>query len=239
MKKEQENNREPKKTKPVHEGHRARMRERYLTTGLNGFQAHEMLEMLLFYAIPRKDTNALAHSLLDRFGSLERVFAAEPHLLKAIPGMNGNAVVLFRMLRDLYHHQIIDSQLHTPLGSGQLAGAFFSRLYQYEQREIIRAAFLDDQLRLLNCVVVDEGHPTASELYIRQLTDEAVQSSGNLLILAHNHPQGRLAASAKDISATRLLAAGLRRSGISMVDHIILAGGEFISLREKGVFIGV
>lgn len=239
MKQDHENGKKPHKKKPIHDGHRGRMRDRYLKTGLTGFQPHEILELLLFYAIPRKNTNPLAHELLDRFGSLDRVFAAEPHQLRDIPGMTDNSVVLIRLLRDLYYHQVINEQFLIPLGSGQLAGEFFKKLYRFEQREVIRVAFLDDQLRLLHCIVLSEGHPNASTLSVRQLTEASILYSSNLLILAHNHPNGLPVPSGDDISTTRYLVPALRQCEIHLVDHIIVGDGEYSSMRECGAFLGL
>ena len=228
----------PKKKDP-HAGHRSRMRDRYMKTGLNGFQPHEILEMLLYYAIPRKDTNQIAHELLDQFGALDRVFAADAYQLKRIPNMTENAVVLIRLLRDLYHYQIIDEQLHIPLNSGKLAGEFFVKLYQYENHERIRVAFLDDRLCLLHCVQLGEGHPNASSISVRQLTEAAIMFSSNIMILAHNHPNGLPVASRDDIVATRSLVSTLQHSGIQLIDHIVVGSGQYSSLLECGAFLGL
>ncbi|MBR3269558.1 MAG: RadC family protein [Oscillospiraceae bacterium] len=227
------------KEKPIHEGHRSRMRERYLKSGLNGFQSHEILEMILYYAIPRKNTNPTAHALLQRFGSLEKVFAAEPGELEKVPGMTENAALMLRMMRDLYQMQTAEDQQKTALDSGQRACDFFRRLYRFEQREIVRLAFLDENLYLKKCIVLSEGHPTAATVSVRDITEAALAESCNIVILAHNHPNGTASPSDTDISTTRCTAQALLKNGIILSDHIIVGTDKTRSLRECGTFLGI
>ena len=227
------------KNSAPHEGHRARMRTRFREAGLVGFHPHEILEMLLFYAIPRKDTNEIAHKLLDEFGSLEHVFAASPEALRRVPGMTENAAMMLSFLRAVYLSFEAEPQTAVLLDSGQQAGEYFLRLYRFERHEIVRLAILDDNLILKQCIRLAEGHPSAAALSARQVEEAAAAGAGSLLILAHNHPNGSAKPSDVDISTTRILAAALKEHGIALMDHIIIGGGEYCSLRECGAFLGI
>ena len=223
----------------IHQGHRKRMRERFLKTSLNGYQPHELLEILLYYGIPRVDTNPIAHELLNTFGSLRGVLSAEPDQLKRVRGMTEPAVCLITLLRAMYEYDIAEQNTGKELASFATFCDYFAELYRFEQREVVRAAFLDEHLHLLECAVIGEGHPSAAELSVRRLTERAYAAGSNVVVLAHNHPQGSAAPSDTDIAVTRQLAGVLQACGISLVDHIIIGGGEAASLREAGVFMGL
>ncbi len=227
------------KEKEIHDGHRKRMRERYLQTGLTGFQPHEILEMLLFYAIPRKNTNPIAHALLREFGTLDQVLAADPKMLRKIPGMTDTAAVMLPFLRDLFCLELSETQTGVLMDSGKQAGSFFRKLYRFERKETVHLALLDDRLILKKCVQIADGHPSAAEFMLRTVTETAFAESCNLLILAHNHPNSIPKPSAADISTTRILAEALKKNGISLMYHIIVGRGEYCSMRECGAFLGI
>lgn len=223
----------------IHQGHRKRMRERYLKTELNGFQPHEVLELLLYYGIPRVDTNPIAHALLERFGSLHGVLCAPPEQLKQVKGMTESAVCLIALMRSVYVYDASDQNSGVPMESFKDICAYFTELYRFEQQEVVRAAFLTNRLKLMVCDVIGEGHPSASEFSVRALTARAYASGCDVIVLAHNHPQGSAAPSDTDIAVTRQLAEVLRKSGLSLADHVIVGSGEAVSLREYGVFMGL
>ena len=223
----------------IHQGHRRRMRERFLKTEQLGYQPHELLEILLYYGIPRVDTNPIAHELLNRFGSLRGVLSADPDQLKQVRGMTETAVCLITLLRAMYAYDAEETYHGVPMESYSGICDYFVRLYRFERRETVRAAFLDTHLKLLSCEIIGEGHPTGSEFSVRRLTECAYAAGSNVVVLAHNHPQGSAAPSDTDIAVTRQLAEVLRSCGISLADHVIVGGGEAVSLREYGVFMGL
>ena len=223
----------------IHQGHRKRMRERFLKTGLIGYQPHELLEILLYYGIPRVDTNPVAHALLECFGSLRGVFSAEPDQLKQVQGMTEPAVCLITLLRAMYVYDAEEQLDGVPMESFAKICEYFSALYRFEQREVVRAAFLDRNLRLIACEVLGEGHPSASEFSVRRLIERAGAAGSSVAVLAHNHPHGNAVPSDADIAVTRQLAEMLAKSGISLADHVIVGDGEAVSLREYGVFMGL
>ena len=224
---------------PVHSGHRGRMRQRYLESGFTDFQPHEVLEMLLYYGIPRRDTNEIAHRLLERFGSLHGVLSANPQELKQEPYISENAAVLITMFRSVLQY---DAEAHIAgavLDNYRKVCKFFADQYLFEEREIIRAVLLDENLRVLRCEIVSAGHPSASQMTVRQLTELAQRAGSNTMILAHNHSHGPAKISGEDIAATRQLVPSLLQAGITLVDHVVVCGDTAVSMREQGVFLGL
>lgn len=225
--------------KTVHEGHRERMRKRYMETGFEGFQPHEVLELLLYYGVPRKDTNEMAHQLIDRFGSLHGVLSAHPAELRQVSGVTQNAAVLISLTRAVYSFDICDRLNGVVLDTYQKVCHYFAEIYQCEVKEVVRLALLDQELRVIRCVEIAEGHPTAAQMSVRRIAETMYRNNCNIAVLAHNHPLGTTKISAEDISVTRHLAAILEKSSISLVDHVIVAQGQAVSLREAGVFLGL
>ena len=223
----------------VHSGHRSRMRRRYLETGFTGFQPHEVLEMLLYYGIPRRDTNEIAHRLLERFGSLHAVLSADPQALMQEPYISENAAVLITMFRAVLQYDAGAKLAGRELDNYRKVCKFFADLYLFEEREIVRAALLDENLRVLRCEIVSEGHPSAAQMTVRQLTELAYRANSNTMILAHNHPRGTATISGEDIAATRHLVPILLQCGITLVDHVVVSGDTAVSMREQGVFLGL
>lgn len=224
--------------KNIHAGHRSRMRKRFLETGFAGFPPHEVLEMLLYYGIPRRDTNPLAHQLLAEYGSLHSVLCADAEDLKRFPGMTENAAVLLTMLRELYAYDAAAKITGTEMSDFRKICGYFKELYQYEKREVVRLAMLDEHLRLIRIATVAEGEPTAARISVRRITETAFRAGCNTIILAHNHPRGSARISAEDAAVTRELVGILRQFDIRLVDHIVVSGEEAVSMRECGVFIG-
>lgn len=223
----------------IHAGHRARMRKRFLETGFAGFPEHEVLEMLLYYGIPRRDTNEIAHGLIERFGSLHDVLCADASALQQTPYISENAAVLLMMFRELYQYDTQQQMQGEILDDFRKVCAYFAELYQYETREVVRIALLDQSLRVIRCDVVSEGHPSAAQLSVRRITELAYRANCNTVILAHNHPRGTAKLSPEDIAVTRQLVLILRQCAVSLTDHIVVGGGEAVSMREQGVYLGL
>ena len=220
----------------LHRGHRDRMRAKFLKQGLEGFQEHEMLELILFYALPRVNTNELAHRLLQRFGSLADVLNADFHALRDVKGMGESSAALLTLVAQLSRQYRLSSRKKQTLGNFDETCAYFRDLYLGETEERLRLACLDDQLRLMSCGVVSEGAPSSVPVRMRRLVEYALQQKSELVVLAHNHPNGTAMPSPEDIAATQKIFNVLKSVGIQLVDHIIVAGEQAVSLREYGAF---
>ena len=221
----------------IHGGHRARVKQRYLSQGLDGFSDHEVLELLLYYAIPRNDVNPLAHRLMDRFGSLHAVLDAEVSELTEVSGVGESAALLVRLIRDLNRRYLLDRQEKRPtLPDSQTAGELFLPYFYGIREERVYAAFLDDELRLLSCRLLFEGGINFAPLSVRKLVEAALREHATSVILAHNHPAGQAIPSVEDREATLHIRSALEAMQIRLLDHIIVAGEEFTSMEECGHF---
>ena len=146
----------------LHDGHRQRMKERFARHGLDSFAEHEVLELLLYYAIPRRDTNELAHTLLDRFGSLERVLLAPREELMKVPGVGEGAALLLTLVPAVSQYTHRHAPQETILNSVDASGRYFMRLLRHERRELLYQACLDGKGKLLSCRCLSEGRRHAA-----------------------------------------------------------------------------
>ena len=191
------------------------MRRRFAQTGLSGFADHEALELLLFYAIPRRDTNPLAHRLLERYGSLEGVFTAPAEDLEKVEGMGGSAALLLRLVPLLAEKSRERTDGPVILNSTERAGEYLLRRFDGKKNELVYELCLDRKGKLLACKLL---------------------TNASAVILSHNHPSGVALPSSEDFATTDRARAALEGVGIPMVDHIIVADGDFVSMRDSGYF---
>ncbi len=220
----------------VHDGHRARTREQFRSHGLDSFADHEVLELLLFYAIPRKDTNTIAHALIDRFGSLEQVLAAAPEELEKVPGVGENAATLLKLIPQITRRARVSSASNEKvLDTTERIGAFFVEQFVAETNEIMYQLCLDAKGRMLGCHKISVGDVSSVSLNLRKVVEHALRSNAVLVALAHNHPSGVAFPSHEDKIATTLAREALETIGVRLVDHIIVADDDYISLRHEGL----
>jgi len=220
----------------VHEGHRKRLKERFLKEGLDSFEQHQVLELLLFFSIPRRDTNEIAHALLNKFGSLSGVFEADPEDLKKVVGIGENSAFLLSLIPDLSRRYFNDKWRDKPeLNSSSKAGQYAITLFMGRIYEVFYVICLDSQNRVNYAEMVHEGTINESPVYPRLIVETALRHKANSVILAHNHPGGSLSPSAADIEATRKIVAALEAISIKVVDHIIVCGGKYVSFAEQGL----
>lgn len=142
----------------VHDGHRSRMKERFRGHGLENFNDINALELLLFYAAPRRDTNGMAHALLERFGSFSAVLEANEQELLAVPGIGENAVTLLRLIPEVSRRYLLDkTPSNEPIDSAEAAGRYFIPRFMYETEEIVYALLLDARKRPIHCTAISRG----------------------------------------------------------------------------------
>ena len=219
----------------IHDGHRQRMKERFRGHGLDNFNDINALELLLFYAAPRRDTNALAHALLDRFGSFSAVLEADEQELLAVPGVGENAVTLLRLIPAVSRRYLLDkSPADEPVNSAEAAGRYFLPKFMYETDEVVYALLLDSRGRPIHCEALSRGTVDAAEINARKLAELALQHRASSVLLAHNHRSGVALPSVEDETVTARLARALDLLGVELSDHIIVAGSSYVSMREAG-----
>ena len=215
-------------------GHRNRVRERYLNTGLDTFQDYEALELLLFYAIPRKDTKSTAKNLIARFGSLPAVLDATVEELTEA-GLSPNAAILLKLVPDMNRYYAIKTD-----GAGQKvhstsdAGRILCAMFRHEQTESVRLLCLNAGGKVLKLALLNEGDINAVHFSVRKIVETALSAKAVSVILAHNHPGGTLTPSREDLDATNSAKAALSTVGIQLLDHLIISGDGYCSLREEG-----
>lgn len=218
----------------LHDGHRQRLLQRFLREGLDGFDEHNILELLLFYAIPRKDTNELAHRLMDDFGSLAGVLDASAQDLRQVEGIGENTAGFLKLLPELTRIYYSQKQQELCLDSTEKAGSFLLPRFIGRQEETVLLTCLDGKCRVLSCMVLHKGSLNSSEVNVRKLLSSALKHNAAAVILAHNHPGGVALPSPEDLSTTLRIKTALEAADIRLLDHIIVADHDYVSLADSG-----
>lgn len=221
----------------LHDGHRQRKKQQFLRRGLESFADHEVLELLLFYAIPRCDTNETAHRLLEKFGSLKNVFYAPMEELQKVEGVGENAAVLIRLLPALQHRISMREKAERVLNSVESAGKFFSRLLKEERREVLYQVCLDAKGKVLNYKRLSSGTVSMASVSVREVVENALHTDASVVILGHNHPSGIALPSEEDRQITIQIQKALAAMGIRLADHIIVADDDFVSMADSGLLL--
>ena len=219
----------------VHEGHRERMRERFFQHGLETFNEIEALEMLLYYAIPRKDTNPLAHSLLDRFGSLDYVLSASEEELCEVPGISERTAALLMMVPQITQlSEVNRANRIKDVTRTEDAVNFLIPRFRNQRREILLLLCLNSQKQITHVEVMNKGAVNYVTFDPRRVVEVALKRQAVSVIIAHNHPDGPALPSKEDDSATSQVYRALNTVGINLYDHIIIAGEDYASYRRSG-----
>ncbi len=222
-----------KNTENIHDGHRQRMRNRFIETGFSGFEQHQILEMLLFYACPRKDTNELAHILINRFGSIAGVLDAPFDELLQIKGITENSAVLFKMIPKCITVYYQDANKDECYNNTEKLINLFKNSFIGLNNEQFRLACFDNDLHLLSNNVIDDGSPSTATVNVRKIVEIAFKEKTSLVAIAHNHVTGLPLPSDEDLSATRSINGTLKSMGIILLDHIIVGVNQSLSLRDE------
>ncbi len=223
----------------VHAGHRKRMIGRFLTDGLDGFAEHNILELLLFFALPLKDTNPLAHQLMERFGSLSGVLDASYEELCRVPGVGHNTATLLKLMPPLFRrYQMSRTATDTCLDTIEKAGNYLMPRFLGQKNEIVYLLCLDAKCKILCCRALFEGTVNVAQINTRRVVETALNFNASSVILAHNHLSGIALPSPEDEETTLILYEALSAVGVRLVDHIIVADEDFVSLAQSGLFLG-
>ena len=222
--------------KPHYHGHRGRLRARFDKTGADGLPDYELLELLLFRAIPRGDTKPLAKRLMERFGTVGGVLGAEAEALKEVDGV-GDAVVHTLKLVDALRIRTLQEAVkgRPVIGTWQAVLDYCAAQLGHKKTEHFRVLFLDNH----NALIADEEqqHGTIDHvvLYPREVIKRALQHGASAVILVHNHPSGDPSPSRADIELTREVAKAGATLGVTVHDHLVIGRSRHVSLREAGL----
>ncbi len=215
----------------THDGHRQRMKSRYMKEGLDSFAPHEVLELLLYYAIPRRDINELAHRLINHFGSVANVLDADIEDLKQIDGIGENAAVLLNLIPSLSRVYTSSKwNRNTSLLSTNAIGEYAVSMYVGKKNEEFGIICLDSNRRIHYSGIIIKGTVNQTEAYPRVVVSEVLKHNAVNVVLMHNHPSGSLIPSQSDREATKNIVTALEAIGVHVIDHIIVAGDRFNSM---------
>jgi DNA repair protein RadC len=220
-----------KQNKSIHADHRKRVKARFMEYGFSGFEDHEILEMLLYYALPRKDTNIIGHKLIETFGSISAVFDAPIHELSKIDGISEHTSILIKMIPQLAKVYIEDKNAEkASLSNYDEAGKFFTTKFIGLTNECFFVAFLDNGMHLIDCVLMNSGDVNSSQVSLRKIASQALEKNASFVMLAHNHPSGTVIPSGDDLSVTKACAAALDIIGVKLSEHYIVSGEKFMGI---------
>jgi DNA repair protein RadC len=223
---------------PHYLGHRQRLRERFLKSGLDGFADYEAVELLLTLAIPRSDVKGPAKQLIARFGNLRGILDAPLEELQAVKGIGSvtpAALKIIKAAATLYLQQSgegQDSLAETP----RLADFWRMRIGAL-QNEVFQVAYLDSGQRLLRdgVATLEEGTIDRAAVYPRRVIESALRRGAAALVLAHNHPNGQVTPSEHDKVLTRAIVLAAETVGVKIIDHLIVSANESFSFRKAGL----
>jgi DNA repair protein RadC len=218
------------------DGHRARMRNRLLTAGPDALADHEVLEMTLFMALPRRDTKPVARALLARFRSFAGCISAAPHELREIEGLGDAGVAALKTVQAaalrLMRAELIDQPV---LNSWQRLMDYLTAVLAREKVEHFRVLYLDTRNRLIADEGQGRGTVNMTPVYPREIVRRALELNATALILVHNHPSGDPTPSAQDSTMTRAISAAAQPLSVMVHDHVIIGNGRWVSFRKEGL----
>lgn len=209
-----------------------------MKSGLDDFAPHNVLEFLLFYSIPRGDTNPIAHRLIDAFGSLSGVFDATPEELMKVSGVGESTAILISMIPQMARKYLEDKAdaVNVVGGCGDI-GAYLLPKFVGRTNEALMMVSIDNKNKVISCSVVAEGTVDSAKVSRCKVMEEAMKVKATRVILAHNHPRGVAVPSAEDVAMTREIGRLFAQVGIELVDHIIIADDDYVSMAASGFAI--
>lgn len=221
----------------IHAGHRERLRKRFDAAGAKGFEEHTFLELLLFYVIPRKDTNPIAHELLRRFGSLERVLSASAQELMQVEDIGQNAARYLTMLGTLPSF-LRDGQQkkRVVLDSSVKVGEYLVNQFLGKQMETMMVLCLNSRKEPFFCGELGQGTSNSTVTSVREIAYLCSRVNATDIILSHNHPSGMSLPSVSDIVMTKKAEDFLKEIGVTVLDHFIITDQEFFSMKDHKLF---
>ena len=221
---------------PHYIGHRKRLKARFLKAGQGALADYELIELLLFLAVPRRDVKPMAKALLERFDSFAEVISAEPARLKEVPGVSDNVVIAFKMIREgalkLSQEQILGKPV---VSSWQALLDYCRASMAFHNKEQFRILFLNRKNILIADELQQEGTIDHTPVYPREVIKRALELGASALILVHNHPSGDPTPSRDDIEMTKEIDEAGKKLGVTMHDHVIVAKGSYSSFKALGL----
>ena len=234
---------EEEKTKNNAKGHRERVRRKFLENGFNGFEDYEVLELLLFYVIPRRDTKAIAKELIAKFKTLANVLKADNKELKTINGLGDVAITFLKMMgalpEKIYEDKLKNEKIikddTNKIKNKEILLNFLRNKIGYENVEKFYVIYLSSSNEVLAFEESSSGTLDRSSIYPREIYKRVIMENAKSIIIAHNHPSGNISPSKCDIDITNEIAKGLKNFGALLIEHIIITRDSYFSFLEEGL----
>ena len=209
----------------MHHGHRARCKDRLIKVGPEAFFDHELIEILLFFAIPRINTNEMAHKLIERFGTLDAVLDADYREIMSVEGVGHNSAVLIKLIDAIRKRaNKKDIRKKTRMNKLSVTTEYMAELFRYEKYEKLYLIALDNSSRVIDCVCMAKGESSFTDTVVAKILRTAVHLNATSVIMAHNHPNGIAVPSTRDIEMNQKIYSGLRALEVKLIDHFIVSG---------------
>lgn len=222
-------NGEPKPA-DLHKDHRVRLKTRFEKEGLSSFAPHEVLELILFYAIPQQDTNPLAHILLDRFKTLSGVCSASKEALCAVPGVSEHTATLLRLILPAANYAVRDEDAVPVYDTAEKVSDFVKALFHGIRQETVFLLLFDNAARMIDCIRIHDGSVNSAALTIPSLVGPAVAKHAAVAVLAHNHPSGIAIPSPEDLDTTSHVRDAFELVGVHFSEHFLVAPDGCVGL---------
>ena len=225
----------------IHDGHRDRMREKFLKNGEETLDDHELIEMLLYHSVPRKDTNPIAHELIEQFGSVSEILKADVDELQSKAGISRNSAVLIKLVHALNRRAAMDESESENIERYDTLEKLGNLMINYFVGLTVERTYLvmlDNSMRLIDVVLLGEGTINESPFPMRSLVEHAVRRNASCVLIAHNHPNGLAVPSGSDIEFSHQLDQALSLIGIPLLESIVVAGRRYAPIMrlQKGGF---
>lgn len=218
-----------------HSGHRQRVRKKFIENGFDVFEPHEVLEMFLFYAIPRKDTNPLAHRLLDRYMNIGGVCDAPIDELISEFNLSESAAVYIKMLPEMSRLYNESKMSDDNIIDYENLGKLFQAKFIGRTSEAVALMLGDAKGKMIYFNIISKGSLNSSDMPIRKIVDLSLRHNAKTAFLAHNHPSGTALPSHSDLLTTQKVRETLLSVGVDLIDHFIITDDDYVSLRESGL----
>jgi len=222
----------------IHSGHRERVKERFLKDGLDAFHEHEVLEMLLFHCVARKDTNDLAHRLICEFGSFNQVMEATPEELQRVTGIGKSVATSLSFFSSFARYYAVKQAEDngTILRTINECGEYLKPHFFGRRNEVVYLVCLDAKCKVLTCKMVGEGSVNSAGVPIRRIVEMALAANATSVILAHNHPSGIAVPSGHDVQTTITVAKALQPVDVVLVDHLVFSNSDWVSMVHSNYY---
>ena len=225
------------------QGHRERIKEKFLKNGIDGFAEYEILELLLTYCIPRKDTKSIAKELLNKFKSLDNIFKADFDKLSVIDGLGNNSIAFLKLIGDLpsiiYKDELKNKKLINKetlkISNKDILLKYLRNKIGYEEIEKFYVIYLSSSNEVIEFEENSVGTLDRSSVYPREIYKKIINLNAKSVILAHNHPSDNITPSKSDIELTNEIAKGLKNFGALLIEHIIITKNSYFSFLEEGL----